>query len=94
MVTCGDKALARKRLLGNSRYDLLVVDNHVPHGNGLGIVRYARQLAHRWCMPIIMLSASEVEAEARKADADAFLRKLHDIARLAATVQRLLYAGE
>jgi PHD/YefM family antitoxin component YafN of YafNO toxin-antitoxin module len=40
--------------------------------------------------PIVITSASEYEAEARRADADIFLRKPGDIRRIVESVARLL----
>jgi DNA-binding response OmpR family regulator len=54
------------------------------------LIRRARRLPGRRRVPIIMLSASDVEAPARRAGADAFLRKPGGIVRLAETVARLL----
>ena len=41
-------------------------------------------------MPIIMLSGSDVEREAKRAGADAFLRKPEDVLAIAVTIARLL----
>lgn len=90
VVTCADGAIAVNRMAGDASYDLLIFDNHLPNVDGLELVRYARGLPHRRRTPIIMLSASEVEAEARRAGVDAFLRKPGDIGRLTETVRRLL----
>lgn len=90
VVTCADGAVAVRRLSGNASYDLLIVDNHLPNVNGLEIVRHARQLPHRKLTPIIMLSASDVEAEARRAGVDAFLTKPDGVRELVATIRRLL----
>lgn len=93
VVTCTDGARAIRRMASQSRYGLLIFDNHLPNINGLELVRYARQLPHRQSTPIIMLSASEIEAEARSAGVDIFLRKPQDIGRLTAVVSRLLSEG-
>lgn len=90
VVTCADGAVAVNRMAGDATYDLLIFDNHLPNVDGLELVRYARGLPHRRRTPIIMLSASEAEAEARRAGVDAFLRKPGDIGRLTETVRRLL----
>ncbi len=90
VVICADGAIALKRLASDACYDLLMVDNHLPNVNGLELVRYARQLPHRQRTPIIMLSASEAEAEARSAGASVFLRKPQDMGRIVGTVKRLL----
>ena len=54
------------------------------------LIRRARQLPHRKRVPVVMLSASDVEAEAWRAGADAFLKKPDDIRRLTEMVARLL----
>ncbi len=90
VVSCADGAVALRRLASEARYDLLIVDNHLPHVNGLELVRYARQLPHRRRTPIIMLSGSEAEAEARGAGVDAFLRKPDDVGLIVGTVRRLV----
>ena len=93
VVTCPDGAAAVNRMASNASYDLIIVDNHLPNVQGLELVRHARRLPHRKRTPIIMLSASEVEPEARRAGVDAFLRKPGDIGRLGEIVRHLL-AGE
>jgi two-component system chemotaxis response regulator CheY len=90
VVTCSDGAVALTRMSSSARYDLLMFDNHLPGINGLELVRYARQIPHRRTTPIIMLSASEHELEAREAGADVFLRKPEDVGRIVETVERLL----
>jgi FixJ family two-component response regulator len=47
-------------------------------------------LAHRQQVPIIMLSGDEVEIQARRAGANAFLRKPEDVPLIAETIARLL----
>jgi CheY-like chemotaxis protein len=62
---------------------------------GVEIARRARELPRRRRTPILILSASECEREARAAGADAYLRKPQDVMRLAETIRRLLAdAGE
>jgi CheY-like chemotaxis protein/Tfp pilus assembly protein PilF len=88
--TCGDGVEALHQLAGETHYDLLLFDNELPGASGIELVRRARSLAHRRETPIIMFSASDCEANARRAGVDAFLRKPQDIARLVETVARLL----
>jgi CheY-like chemotaxis protein len=88
--TCADGVEALHQLAGETRYDLLLFDNEVPGVSGIELVRRARGLSHRKETPIIMFSASDSEANARRAGVDAFLRKPQDIARLVETVGRLL----
>jgi CheY-like chemotaxis protein len=88
--TCSDGVEALHQLAGETRYDLLLFDNEVPGASGIELVRRARSLSHRRQTPIIMLSASDCEENARRAGVDVFLRKPQDIRRLTETVGRLL----
>ncbi|HYP01668.1 MAG TPA: response regulator, partial [Pyrinomonadaceae bacterium] len=87
---CADGAEALGEIAGEAHYDLLLCDNELPGARGVEIVRQARTLPHRRQIPIIMFSASDCEAEAHRAGADAFLHKPKDIALLTETVARLL----
>ena len=89
-VACVDGAAALNRLASAARYDLMITDNHLPHVNGLELVRYARRLKHRERMPIVMLSAADCAAEAYGAGVDAFLKKPEGMGRLVETVRGLL----
>ena len=93
VVTCADGAAALKLITGKTHYDVLLFDNELPGVNGLELVRRARMLAHRKRTPIIMFSASDVESEAWRAGADAFLRKPEDVGAVVGTVRRLLTGG-
>ena len=90
VVTCADGAVAVSRLSSDATYDLLIFDNHLPNVDGMELVRHARGLPHRQQTPIIMLSATEAEAEARRAGVDVFLRKPDDVRNLVGVVRRLL----
>jgi two-component system chemotaxis response regulator CheY len=88
--TCADGAAALEKLESGERFDVLIVDNNLPNINGIELIRKTRALAHRQRTPIIMLSGSEVEMEARRAGATTFLPKPGGIALLTETVARLL----
>jgi len=88
--TCGDGAAALEKLSSGARYDILIVDNELPGMSGMALIRQTRTLAHRQQMPIIMFSAGDVEAQARRAGANTFLRKPDDLSLLAETIARLL----
>jgi CheY-like chemotaxis protein len=88
--TSADGVEALHQLAGETHYDVLLFDNELPGASGIELVRRARGLSHRRQTPIIMFSASDCEASARRAGVDAFLRKPQDIARLVETVARLL----
>jgi CheY-like chemotaxis protein len=87
---CADGNAALNRLAGAVRYDLLLLDNGLPHVSGMELVRYARRLPRYQQTPIIMLSAGEHEEEAKSAGVDLFLRKPDGIETLVESVKRLL----
>jgi CheY-like chemotaxis protein/tetratricopeptide (TPR) repeat protein len=88
--TCATGAAALEKLEGGERFDVLIFDNRLPDTNGMELIRHTRTLAHRQHTPIIMLSGDEVEAEARRAGANVFLRKPGDVSSIPETVARLL----
>ena len=88
--TCMDGTTALERIASDAHYDLMLLDYTLPDLDGLQLVKRARQLAHRSQTPIIMLSASPVEAAARDAGVNVFLPKPQDIGSLAETINRLL----
>lgn len=90
VVTCADGAAAAEILAGDEPFDLLIFDHDLPGRSGIELVCHARTLPHRRVVPSVMLSASNIEAEACRAGAAAFLRKPEDVNNLAATVTRLL----
>ena len=81
---------ALQMISGDEHYDVLIFDNGLPDTDGIELIRQTRLLPHRQQTPIIMFSASEVEKEARRAGANAFLRKPVDANVIAETVARLL----
>jgi DNA-binding response OmpR family regulator len=92
VITCEDGSAGLKLILSNEHYDVLLVDYDLPFVNGLSLVRRARQLWHRQRTPIIMLSATNCEREAREVGVDVFLRKPEDVLKLAETISRILPA--
>jgi CheY-like chemotaxis protein len=88
--TFREGADALQVIAGETSYDVVILDNDLPGVNGIEVIRQMRQLPHRQQTPIIMLSAGDVEKEARRSGANAFLRKPEDIAAIAETVARLL----
>lgn len=88
--TCADGASALEKLQSGARYDVFIFDNRLPDTSGIELTRRTRAMAHRQQTPVIVLSGDEVEAQARRAGANAFLRKPDDVPALAETVARLL----
>lgn len=87
---CDNGAAALSKIESGAHYDLLILDNELPGINGIDLITRTKALAHRQRTPIIMLSASDVERDARRAGASAFLRKPQEIPALAETIARLL----
>jgi CheY-like chemotaxis protein len=88
--TYADGPSALREIEGPEHYDLLIIDRQLPGADGLELVVRARELPHRQHVPIIVLSASDIGREARRAGASAFLRKPEDMSALAEAIARLL----
>ncbi len=86
VVTCIDGAVALTKLASTASYDLLITDNHLPNVNGIEIVCYARRLAHRKHLPIVMLSATECHKAAIRAGANVYLSKPEGVNVLVETI--------
>ena len=84
---------ARTLLSGEEPYDLLLVDNELQYMPGIELVRCAREFTHRRGLQILLFSIEDYAEEAKRAGADAFLRKPHDLHLLLDTIRRLLAAG-
>ena len=92
--TCSNGSAALGLVLSAAPFDALLFDDQLPGVRGVEIARRARELPRRRRTPILMLSASECEREARAAGVDAYLRKPQDVRRLAETIRRLLAGAE
>ena len=88
--SCADANAGLARILSDARYHFVLVDYGLPGLNGLELVKRARTLAHRVHTPIAVISATPVEAEAKDAGANVFLRKPQDIGSIANTITRFL----
>jgi CheY-like chemotaxis protein len=91
---CANAITGRGEIESGAHFDVLILDNQLPGGmDGTELIRLARSLGHRRRTPVVMLSGSYVEGEARAAGADAFLRKPEDVSRLVETVRGLVQRG-
>jgi CheY-like chemotaxis protein len=88
--SCADGNMAMNKLASGVAYALLLFDNELPGATGLELTRYARRLASYRTTPIIMVSATDCRADARRAGVDLFLRKPDEIDKLVESVKRLL----
>ena len=73
-------------------FDVLLFDYEIRGLDGLELTRRVRRIPHRKETPIIVLSITDVTAEARAAGANAFLRKPYNLIDLVETIRRLLPA--
>ena len=90
---CTDDVYIRPVMeITKEHFDLLLLDNELPHFNGLELIRHIRRIPHRKEMPIILISLEDLAEEAREAGADAFLRKPNNLIELVDTIRRLLPA--
>jgi CheY-like chemotaxis protein len=87
---CADGNAALEKIVSDADYDVLLLDYDLPGVNGLELVRRARELPHRLNTPILVLSATPVESEAREAGADLFLQKPRGVSLLVESINRLL----
>jgi len=71
-------------------FDLLLFDHDFPGLSGLNLTERARRQPHRRRTPIILISLEDIADEARRAGADAFLRKPNNLIELVETIRRLL----
>ncbi len=85
---------ALEELASDAQYDLLLVDHDLPGLSGLQLIEDVRSMFHRRYMPILMMSGTLDEDTARRAGADAFLRKPQDIGLLVETIGGLLSSVE
>jgi DNA-binding response OmpR family regulator len=73
-------------------FDLLLIDHDFRNFSGLKLAERARRQQHRKRTPIILISLEDIAGEAKRAGADAFLRKPNNLIELVETIRRLLDA--
>lgn len=83
---CEDGLTALEKLKCDLSYCLIILDYDLPCINGIELLRRIRSLDHRCHTPVLMLTATECEAEACAAGVDAFLRKPVGLAELSMTI--------
>jgi DNA-binding response OmpR family regulator len=88
-----DAGMGYAHITSAEHYDLLLIDRELRiSGDGLLLVRRARQMPHRKRTPILLISLEDCAEETRLAGADAFLRKPNNLIELVDTIRRLLAA--
>lgn len=80
-----------------SRPDLVILDLRLPDVDGLVVSEQLRKLYHEWSVPILMLTARDMDSDRLHgfgAGADAYLTKPYDASDLLDTVEHLLRDAE
>jgi CheY-like chemotaxis protein len=88
--SCPDGGAALRKIESDDHFDLILLDEDLPGVSGLELTQRARGLQHRQDTPIIIISATNCQAAARDAGANAFLKKPQDILALVPTISQLL----
>ncbi|HYE65715.1 MAG TPA: response regulator [Pyrinomonadaceae bacterium] len=87
---CEDGIKALEMIERDKHYDLILLGQDLPGVEGIELARRARSLAHRQHTPLIMLTSSHRESDARAAGVDLFLYKPGGIRDLTGTITRFL----
>lgn len=88
---CRDGTVALKRIEGDERYDLIILDERLPGVSGLDLIKHARRAEHLRATPIMMFTATQCEEQALAAGADVFLKKPGGIGELLETCRGFLH---
>jgi CheY-like chemotaxis protein len=91
---CSDEGYAVAYVESGQHFDLLLIDNELRGLSGLRLTERARRRPHRKSTPIVLISLEDIADEARRAGADAFLRKPNNLIELVDTIRRLLDARD
>jgi len=91
---CSDDGYAVAYVEGNEHFDLLLIDHDFRGFSGLALTERARRKSHREKTPVVLVSLEDIEEEAKRAGADAFLRKPNNLIELVDTIRRLLDARD
>ena len=86
-VISASTGLEALQILQQQWVDMLILDIGLPRVDGFEVARRVRETNR---VPIIMLSADDVEKEAWRAGVDAFLPKPEGVERLPTTIKRAL----
>jgi len=89
---CCDDGYAVAYVESKEHFDVLLIDHDFRGLSGLKLTERARRQPHRRETPIILISLEDISEEARRAGADAFLRKPNNLIDLVDTIRSLLAA--
>ena len=88
--SCLDGEVALRKIEGDTKYNLIILDQQLPGVSGLELLRRAHSLPHRCRTPIIMYTGSDLKCEALAAGAAAFVGKDRGVNELVQTIVRLV----
>jgi CheY-like chemotaxis protein len=89
---CSDEGYAVAYVESQEHFDLLLIDHDFRGFSGLKLTERARRQQHCRETPVVLISLEDITEEARRAGADAFLRKPNNLIELVDTINRLLAA--
>ena len=89
---CPDEDYAVAYVESKEHFDVLLIDHDFRGFSGLKLVERARRQPHRRKTPVVLISLEDIADEAKRAGADAFLRKPNNLVELVDTIRRLLDA--
>lgn len=89
---CSSEGYAVAYVEGGEHFDLLLIDHDFRGFSGLALTERARRQPHRRKTPVVLISLEDIKDEAKRAGADAFLRKPNNLIELVETIRRLLDA--
>ena len=96
LMTYATTVAEAKELIVHETPDLVLLDLHLPDGNGLEVLQAMRAADATRDIPVIALTADAMPATRTallEAGADAFVTKPFDVELLEATVEPLLATG-
>jgi CheY-like chemotaxis protein len=89
---CSSDGHAVAYVESKEHFDLLLIDHDFRGLSGLALTERARRQPHRRKTPVVLISLEDIKDEAKRAGADAFLRKPNNLIELVETIRRLLDA--
>lgn len=89
---CSDIGMGYALIESREHFDLLLVAHNRFDIGGLQLIKHTRRQPHRQRTPLVFLSLEDRGDEARRAGANAFLRKPNNLIDLVDTIRQLLAA--
>jgi CheY-like chemotaxis protein len=85
---CSDDGYAVAYVESQEHFDLLLIDHDFRNFSGLALTERARRQPHRQKTPVVLISLEDITDEAKRAGADAFLRKPNNLIELVETISK------